>query len=102
VQRAQVPTVCSNDSVTAVCIPQRMFNSIFDPFFTTKPLGKGSGLGLYNTRLFAEKHGAAISVESVERTGTTFHIWFPMANFTEAETALPVRRSMRHTLLALG
>ena len=73
-------------------------------FFTTKPLGKGSGLGLYNTRLFAEKHGAAISVESKERVGTTFHIWFPVANFTEAEAAAaaPAIHPTRHTLLALG
>jgi len=98
----KVPTVCLSVSDTGVGIPQRMFNSIFDPFFTTKPLGKGSGLGLYNTRLFAEKHSAAISVESRERVGTTFHIWFPMANFTEAESALPANRPARHTLLAVG
>jgi PAS domain S-box-containing protein len=98
----KVPTVCLSVSDNGVGIPQRMFHSIFDPFFTTKPLGKGSGLGLYNTRLFAEKHGAAISVESKERTGTTFHLWFPMANFTEAESAVPVTRPARHTLLALG
>jgi PAS domain S-box-containing protein len=98
----KVPTVCLSVSDTGVGIPQRMFNSIFDPFFTTKPLGKGSGLGLYNTRLFAEKHSAAISVESVERSGTTFHIWFPMANFTEAEDALPANRSVRQTLLTIG
>ncbi len=98
----KVPTVCLSVSDTGMGIPQRMFQSIFDPFFTTKPLGKGSGLGLYNTRLFAEKHGAAISVESKEREGTTFHIWFPMANFTEAEAALPANRPTRHTLLAVG
>jgi PAS domain S-box-containing protein len=98
----KVPTVCLSVADTGMGIPQRMFNSIFDPFFTTKPLGKGSGLGLYNTRLFAEKHGAAISVESKERAGTTFHIWFPMANFTEAENILPAPRLERHTLLAMG
>jgi hypothetical protein len=98
----KVPTVCLSVSDTGMGIPQRMFNSIFDPFFTTKPLGKGSGLGLYNTRLFAEKHGAAISVESKERAGTTFHLWFPMANFTEAESNLPASRPTRHTLLAVG
>jgi len=98
----KVPTVCLSVADTGMGIPQRMFNSIFDPFFTTKPLGKGSGLGLYNTRLFAEKHGAAISVESKERAGTTFHIWFPMANFTEAENVLPAARPARHTLLAVG
>ena len=98
----KVPTVCLSVADTGMGIPQRMFNSIFDPFFTTKPMGKGSGLGLYNTRLFAEKHGAAISVESKEREGTTFHLWFPMANFTEAENALPAARPARHTLLVLG
>jgi PAS domain S-box-containing protein len=98
----KIPTVCLSVADRGVGIPQRMLNSIFDPFFTTKPLGKGSGLGLYNTRLFAEKHGAAISVESMERTGTTFHLWFPMSNFTEAEAAISVAHPERHTLLALG
>ncbi|HWD93764.1 MAG TPA: ATP-binding protein [Verrucomicrobiae bacterium] len=100
----KVPTVCLSVSDTGMGIPQRMLNSIFDPFFTTKPLGKGSGLGLYNTRLFAEKHGAAISVESKERVGTTFHLWFRASNFTEAEAddAVPAVRPARHTLLALG
>jgi PAS domain S-box-containing protein len=96
------PTVCLSVADNGVGIPQRMLNSIFDPFFTTKPLGKGSGLGLYNTRLFAEKHGASISVESKERTGTTFHLWFPMANFTEAEASPFTAPPARHTLLAVG
>ena len=101
---SKVPTVCLSVADTGMGIPQRMLNSIFDPFFTTKPLGKGSGLGLYNTRLFAEKHGAAISVESKERAGTTFHLWFRSTNFTEAEAdaAVPTVRPARHTLLALG
>lgn len=97
-----VPVVCLSVNDTGVGIPQRMLNSIFDPFFTTKPLGKGSGLGLYNTRLFAEKHGAAISVESMERKGTSFHLWLPAANFTEAESVQPATRPARQTLLALG
>lgn len=98
----KIPAVCLSVSDTGMGIPQRMLNSIFDPFFTTKPLGKGSGLGLYNTRLFAEKHRAAISVESTERMGTTFHIWFPVANFNEAEGTSPAARLTRHTLLVLG
>jgi hypothetical protein len=98
----KVPTVCLSVTDSGMGIPQRMFHSIFDPFFTTKPLGKGSGLGLYNTRLFAEKHGAALSVESKERVGTTFHLWFPMANFTEAESASPASRPTRQTLLVMG
>ena len=98
----KVPTACLSVEDNGVGIPKRMLNSIFDPFFTTKPLGKGSGLGLYNTRLFAEKHRAAISVETMERTGTTFHLWFPVTNFTEAQEALPVAKPARHTLLVVG
>lgn len=88
---------------TGVGIPARLLHAIFDPFFTTKPLGKGSGLGLYNTRLFAERHGAAISVETAENKGTTFHLWFPRANLdAEARHPPPERRKVRHTILALG
>jgi CheY-like chemotaxis protein len=72
---------------------------IFEPFFTTKPLGKGSGLGLYNARLFAEKHGAAISVETKEGSGTTFHLWFAQADFTEGDLPSRPAGPARHTLL---
>ena len=58
--------------------------SIFDPFFTTKPMNKGSGLGLYNARLFIDKHRGAIAVDSKEGVGSSFHLWLPQADFTEA------------------
>lgn len=98
----RLPLVCLSVQDTGVGIPERFLGAIFDPFFTTKPLGKGSGLGLYNARLFADKHGAAISVETQERVGTTFHLWFPLADFTEAQNARPADRPSRHTLLVLG
>lgn len=65
-------------------IKPRHLASIFDPFFTTKSVNKGSGLGLYNARLFIEKHRGAITVDSKEGAGTTFHLWLPQADFTEA------------------
>ena len=70
---------------TGCGIEPRHLASIFDPFFTTKPANKGSGLGLYNARLFAEKHRGAITVDSTEGVGSSFHIWLPQADFTEAE-----------------
>jgi PAS domain S-box-containing protein len=65
-------------------IRPRDLSSVFDPFFTTKPMNKASGLGLYNARLFIDKHRGAITVESKEGTGSTFHLWLPQADFTEA------------------
>ena len=58
---------------------------IFDPFFTTKSGSKGSGLGLYNACLFAEKHQGAIGVESEEGRGSVFHVCLPVADFSETE-----------------
>jgi signal transduction histidine kinase len=53
---------------------------IFDHLFTTKEVGKGTGLGLSIARqIIAEKHGGALSVESIVGQGTTFTIILPMA-----------------------
>jgi hypothetical protein len=96
------PVVCLTVQDTGTGIPEHFVGSIFDPFFTTKPLGKGSGLGLYNTRLFAEKHGAAISVETKEGVGTAFHLWFAQADFTEAQQPQPEQRPARQTVMVFG
>lgn len=100
--RPQAPVISLSVQDTGTGIPPRFLGSIFDPFFTTKPLGKGSGLGLYNTRLFVEKHGAAISVETKEGAGSTFELWFAEADFTEAQRAPVPGKPARHTLLVAG
>lgn len=87
---------------TGCGIAPRHLRTIFEPFFTTKPMNKGSGLGLYNARLFVEKHGGAISVDSVEGRGTTFTLWLPVADFTEAEQALEQAHRRRRCLLLAG
>jgi PAS domain S-box-containing protein len=96
------PLISLSVQDTGTGIPARFLASIFEPFFTTKPLGRGSGLGLYNARLFAEKHGAAISVETKEGAGTTFHLWFAQADFTEAQNVPIAERPARHTVLVVG
>jgi hypothetical protein len=99
----RAPLVCLSVQDTGAGIPASHLNSIFDPFFTTKPLGKGSGLGLYNARLFAENHGVGISVETREQAGTTFHLWLPQADLS-AEPQPPAEPAplTRHTLLVAG
>lgn len=81
----KTPAVCIAVRDTGCGIAEEHLSQIFDPFFTTKPFNKGSGLGLYNARLFVEKHGGAISVQSLEGAGTTFRIWLPRASFTESD-----------------
>lgn len=98
----RTPLLCLSVQDTGMGIPPNFLKSIFDPFFTTKPLGRGSGLGLYNARLFADSHAAAISVESRENAGTTFHLWFAQADFSESQAAGPQRPPARHTLLVVG
>jgi len=97
----RVPCLCVEVSDNGSGIPARHLPFLFDPFFTTKPLNKGSGLGLYNALLFVEKHGGAISVESVEGQGTTFRLWLPEADFTERERTMAVKAS-RFSLLLVG
>ena len=87
---------------TGCGIPARSFKTIFDPFYTTKAMNKGSGLGLYNARLFVEKHHGAISVTSTEGQGTTFAIWLPEADFSESERTDVAGGGQRRTLLVVG
>lgn len=87
---------------TGTGIPACYRASIYDPFFTTKPLTKGSGLGLYNARLFVEKHGGAITYDTADGAGTTFYVWLPEADFTEAQRSPAQPPQRRHTLLVAG
>ena len=98
----RLPAVCVAIRDNGVGIPERHLATIFDPFFTTKPVNRGSGLGLYNARLFVEKHHGAISVESTEGQGTTFRIWLPEADFTEQERLHEDDERRRRTLLVIG
>jgi signal transduction histidine kinase len=71
------PSACLSIADSGAGIRPDRLSRLFEPFFTTKPAGRGSGLGLYHARLFAEAQGGAISVESEEGKGSTFRLWFP-------------------------
>jgi len=101
-QLSRGPVVSLSVQDTGSGIATRHLAKVFDRFFTTKALNKGSGLGLCNARLFAEKHHGSISVDSVEHQGTRLRIWLPQADFTEAEQERTRRATRRHTLLLLG
>jgi signal transduction histidine kinase len=98
----RLPCVCLSVQDDGTGIAARHIPHLFDPFFTTKPLTKGSGLGLYNARVFVEEHGGAISVDSTEGVGSTFHLWLPRADFTEAERMANQDAQRRRSVLLVG
>jgi len=54
------------------------FDKIFNPYYTTKEEGKGSGLGLYMTKITIEKHlHGKITAANNENGGATFKIVIP-------------------------
>ena len=59
-------------------IPACHIEHLFEPFFTTKEEGKGTGLGLAMVFGAIKTHQGFIEVESIEKSGTTFHIYLPL------------------------
>lgn len=67
---------------TGCGIPTEKLPRIFDAFFTTKAAEHGSGLGLYNARLFAAGEGGALAVASTPGAGTEVVLFLPIADLS--------------------
>jgi signal transduction histidine kinase len=61
-------------------ISKDKLDNIFDPYYTTKK--EGTGIGLAIARRIVESHDGWIKVESREKIGTKFALYFPVKNLT--------------------
>lgn len=61
-----------------VGIPPDKVTRIFQPFYTTKRTGEGTGLGLSTAYGIVKQTGGYIFVDSVERSGSTFTLYFAL------------------------
>ena len=58
----------------------KTLKKIFDPYFTTKKPGEGTGLGLALVYGVVEEHGGYVAVDSRPGQGSTFQLFFPVAD----------------------
>lgn len=65
-------------------IPATELQRIGEPFFSTKDAGRGMGLGLFISKLFAERLGGIFSIESTVGRGTKVLLELPRSLEWEA------------------
>jgi signal transduction histidine kinase len=70
---------CLEVSDSGSGIPADVRSRVFEPYFTTKQ-GSGTGLGLPTVAAIASRSNAQIRLESIEGTGTTVTLRFPVAS----------------------
>ncbi len=64
-------------------IAPAIIDKIFDPFFSTKDKTEGTGLGLAVVHGIVKAHQGGLRVDSEEKQGTAFRLFFPKISATD-------------------
>jgi signal transduction histidine kinase/ActR/RegA family two-component response regulator len=83
---------------TGIGMTEEVRARCLDPFFTTKG-ERGTGLGLAMVYGMAERHSAAIEIDSEAGAGTVVRLVFPAA--TQSELAVPEAHTARKSVRGL-
>jgi two-component system, NtrC family, sensor kinase len=84
--RITVRTALENDAANVTIeddgcgIPSEDLGKLFEPFFSRRMPGKGTGLGLFISRVLLRQMGGVISVQSEPGKGTAFTVRLPLAD----------------------
>ncbi|MEA3359496.1 MAG: response regulator [Thermodesulfobacteriota bacterium] len=73
-------TVIFEVSDNGLGMGEEVKSKLFTSFFSTKE-GKGTGLGLLNTKKIVKEHGGTVDIESQPGKGSTFTIRLPKRDF---------------------
>lgn len=76
-------------SDTGMGIPPEIIGKIFEPFFSTKEKDKGSGMGLAVVHGIVAEHGGKIRVSSEVGKGSSFEVFFPIAQASNSADIAP-------------
>jgi len=85
---------CLRISDTGCGMDAEVLKHAFEPFFTTKDIGKGTGLGLASAYGVMHQHKGWVRVESVVGQGTSFYLYFPLAEKAGIAHAMIPQRNL--------
>ena len=95
--------VCITVTDSGVGMPPEVRARVFEPYFTTKDVGRGTGLGLSTVYGIIRQADGDITLASEPGVGTTFRVFLPRVEGTDAETAaadaVPLPRGTEQVLL---
>jgi two-component system, NtrC family, sensor kinase len=90
--RIIVSTALEEDATTITIedtgcgIPREDLGKLFEPFFSRRTSGKGTGLGLFISKVLLRRMGGAISVQSEPGRGTIFAVRLPLDHRGDSKT----------------